>query len=311
MKIINYKHDYIEDVLRCWNSTLQYDLITKERFIETVLLDDNFQDDLMKLAIVDDHCVGFCYGVKRKFPYLERGLEPERGWISIMAVCEEYQHQGIGTKLVEEVEKALKEKGTSQITLCAYSPNYFTPGIDERYCKAIEFFTKMGYNNTSEAVSMQRDLWDYVIPEKTQKKIKDLNQEGIHFIPYQEKYLCDLLDFLLDNFGSGWKRNALMAMQKKEAEQTIILCVDKDDQIIGFVMRKIDGNDARFGPIGVKEELRSKGLGGVLLDLMMQDLKARNIHYLYFLWTSGAAQRFYVRHGFKVFRTYQLYRKEI
>ena len=171
MKIINYKHDYIEDVLRCWNSTLQYDLITKERFIETVLLDDNFQDDLMKLAIVDDHCVGFCYGVKRKFPYLERGLEPERGWISIMAVCEEYQHQGIGTKLVEEVEKALKEKGTSQITLCAYSPNYFTPGIDERYCKAIEFFTKMGYNNTSEAVSMQRDLWDYVIPEKTQKKI--------------------------------------------------------------------------------------------------------------------------------------------
>ena len=60
-----------------------------------------------------------------------------------------------------------------------------------------------------------------------------------------------------------------MAMQKKEAEQTIILCVDKDDQIIGFVMRKIDGNDARFGPIGVKEELRSKGLGGVLLDLMI------------------------------------------
>lgn len=311
MKIINYKHDYIEDVLRCWNSTLQYDLITKERFIETVLLDDNFQDDLMKLAIIDNHCVGFCYGVKRKFPYLERGLEPERGWISIMAVCEEYQRQGIGTKLVEEVEKALKEKGTSQMTLCAYSPNYFTPGIDERYRKAIDFFTKMGYNNTSEAVSMQRDLWDYVIPEKTQKKIKDLSQEGIHFIPYQEKYLCNLLDFLLDNFGSGWKRNALMAMQKKEAEQTIILCVDQDDQIIGFVMRKIDGNDARFGPIGVKEELRSKGLGGVLLDLMMQDLKARNIHYLYFLWTSGAAQRFYDRHGFKVFRTYQLYRKEI
>lgn len=311
MKIINYEHKYIEDVLQCWNSTLQYDLITKDRFIETVLLDDNFQDDLMKLAIVDNHCIGFCYGMKRKFPYLERGLEPERGWISIMAVSEKYQRQGIGTCLVQEVENTLKEKGASQITLCAYSPNYFTPGIDKRYQSGIKFFEKMGYNNTSEAVSMQRDLWDYVIPEKTQKKINELNQERIRFIPYEEKYLCDLLDFLLQNFGSGWKRNALMAMQKKEAEQNIILCVDKDDQIIGFVMRKIDGNDARFGPIGVKEELRSKGLGGILLDVMMQDLKARNIHYLYFLWTSGAAQRFYDRHGFKVFRDYRLYRKEI
>lgn len=311
MKIINFDQKYLEDVLQCWNSTLQYDLITKERFIELVLLDDNFQADLMKLAIIEDHCVGFCYGVKRKVPYLERGLEPQRGWISILAVNEEYQHQGIGTILVEEVEKTLKEKGTSQITLCAYSPNYFTPGIDTRYEKGISFFEKLGYNYTSDAVSMQRDLWDYVLPEKTKDKINALKVEGIHFVPYQESFLCELLDFLLENFGSGWKRNALIAMQKKEAENTIILCLDKNDKIIGFVMRKIDGNDARFGPIGVREDLRSKGLGGILLDIMMQDMKARGIHYLYFLWTSGAAQRFYERHDFKIFRSYQLYRKEI
>lgn len=311
MKIINFDQKYMEDVLQCWNSTLQYDLITKERFIELVLLDDNFQADLMKLAIIEDHCVGFCYGVKRKVPYLERGLEPQRGWISILAVNEEYQHQGIGTILVEEVEKTLKEKGTSQITLCAYSPNYFTPGIDTRYEKGISFFEKLGYNYTSDAVSMQRDLWDYVLPEKTKDKINALKVEGIHFVPYQESFLCELLDFLLENFGSGWKRNALIAMQKKEAENTIILCLDKNDKIIGFVMRKIDGNDARFGPIGVREDLRSKGLGSILLDIMMQDMKARGIHYLYFLWTSGAAQRFYERHDFKIFRSYQLYRKEI
>lgn len=311
MKIINYDHTFIEDILQCWNSTLQYDLITKERFIDLVLLDDNFQADLMKLAIVDDRCIGFCYGVKRKIPYLERGLESHRGWISIMAVCQEYQHQGIGRQLVNEVEKALAQKGATQITLCAYSPNYFTPGIDIRYQSGISFFEKMGYRYTSQAVSMQRDLWDYVLPEKTQQKIEVLRQEGIRFIAYQEKYLCQLLDFLLENFGSGWKRNALMAMQKKEAEKTIILCVDQNDHILGFVMRKIDGHDARFGPIGVKEELRSKGLGGVLLDVMMQDMKSRNIHYLYFLWTSGDAQRFYDRHAFQVFRTYQLYRKEL
>lgn len=310
MKVINFDQKYMDELLQCWNSTLQYDPITKERFIDSVLLDDNFQSELLKLAIVDDHCVGFCYGVKRKVPYLERGLEPQRGWISIMAVCEEYQTQGIGIQLLEEVEHELKEKGATNITLCAYSPNYFTPGVDIRYENALSFFNKRGYINTGEAVSMQRDLWDYTLPQKTKEKIGLLKNEGIRFIPYQEDYLCELLEFLSINFGAGWKRNALMAMQKKEAEKTIILCVDKNDKIIGFVMRKIDGNDARFGPIGVREDLRSKGLGGVLLDVMMYDMKSRGINYLYFLWTSGAAQRFYDRHGFAIFRSYHLFRKE-
>ena len=44
---------------------------------------------------------------------------------------------------------------------------------------------------------------------------------------------------------------------------------------------------------------------------MMQDMKSRGIPYLYFLWTGGAAMRFYLRHGVKVYRTYRLSRKEI
>lgn len=311
MKVINFDQKYMDDLLQCWNSTLQYDPITKERFIDFVLLDDNFQSELLKLAIVDDHCVGFCYGVKRKVPYLERGLEPERGWISIMGVLKEYQRQGIGTQLVNEVELSLKEKGATNVTLCAYSPNYFTPGIDIRYKEGMDFFNKIGYTDTGEAVSMQKSLWDYVVPEKTRDKIKLLNEEGIRVIPYTEEYLCELLEFLSLNFGAGWKRNALQAMQKKEAERTILLCIDQNNHIIGFVMRKIDGNEARFGPIGVREDLRSKGLGGVLLDLMMADMKSRGINYLYFLWTGGPAQKFYERHNFKVFRSYRLFRKEL
>lgn len=76
-------------------------------------------------------------------------------------------------------------------------------------------------------------------------------------------------------------------------------------------MRKIDGNDARFGPIGVKESVRSKGIGGILFDLQMREMQKRGIYYAYFLWTHGAAMRFYERHGMSVYRTYQLYRKNI
>lgn len=311
VSIVPYNNSYLRDILTCWNEQLCYDVINEKRFIDLVLLDDNFDEDLFKVALIEKTVVGFCYGIKRKVPYLERGLEANRGWISIMAIKQEYKRQGIGTKLINEVSNILKESGCEEITLCAYSPNYFTPGIDLRYGEAIAFVEKLGYEETSQAVSMQRDLWNYIHEDNVSQKRKQLEEEGIRIFPYNSTYLHALLEYLLLNFGAGWKRNALIAMQKQEAEDTIFLCVNAKNEIIGFCMRKIDGNDARFGPFGVSEELRSKGLGGVLFEVMMDDMKKRGIYYLYFLWTNGPAKRFYERHQVFAYRTYNLYRKEL
>ena len=311
VRLENFQQERFQQVLTCWNQSLIYDGIDEERFKQLILLDENFNPDLFLLAMNDEKVVGFCYGIRRKIPYLERGLEENRGWIVIMGVLPEYQNQGIGTMLCDEVEKRLKDMGTKEITLCAYSPNYFFPGIDKRYQKAISFFENRNYVYRTESVSMQRSLWDYHMADQYKEKLASLEKDGIHIIRYNDEYMLPLLNYLLENFGAGWKRNALIAMQKKEAEDTILLVVDEQKNILGFCMRKIDGNDARFGPFGVSEPLRSKGIGGVLFEYMMQEMKQKGIYYLYFLWTDGAAQRFYERHDVKVYRTYQLYRKEV
>lgn len=311
INIQSFKIEYLPQVLNCWNENLVYDLINEERFTKIVLLDDNFDPNLLKVALLDNEVIGFCFGIKRKIPYLERGLEPKRGWINMIAVHKEYRRQGIAKKLVECVEHELSLLGTTDMTLCAYSPNYFTPGIDLRYQGALLFFEKLGYQCGNEAVSMQRDLWDFQMSEKAKEKRKALEQEGIRIISYEKKYMLKLLEFVFDEFGSGWKRNVLMAMQKQIAEQTILLCVNQNEDILGFCMRNIDGHEGRFGPVGISESLRSKGIGGVLFECMMHDMKSRGIPYLYFLWTSGAAQRFYDRYDLKVFRTYRMYRKVI
>ena len=311
VRLESFQQERFQQVLTCWNQSLIYDGIDEERFKQLILLDENFNPDLFLLAMNDEKVVGFCYGVRRKIPYLERGLEENRGWIVIMGVLPEYQNQGIGTMLCDEVEKRLKDMGTKEITLCAYSPNYFFPGIDKRYQQAISFFENRNYVYRAESVSMQRSLWDYHMADQYKEKLASLEKDGIHIIRYNDEYMLPLLNYLLENFGAGWKRNALIAMQKKEAEDTILLVVDEQKNILGFCMRKIDGNDARFGPFGVSEHLRSKGIGGVLFEYMMQEMKQKGIYYLYFLWTDGAAQRFYERHGVKVYRTYQLYRKEV
>lgn len=311
IRLESFQQERFQQVLTCWNQSLIYDGIDEERFKQLILLDENFNPDLFLLALNQEKVVGFCYGVRRKIPYLERGLEENRGWIVIMGVLPEYQNQGIGTMLCDEVEKRLKDMGTKEITLCAYSPNYFFPGIDKRYQQAISFFENRNYVNRAESISMQRSLWDYHMADQYKEKLASLEKDGIHIIRYNDEYMLPLLNYLLENFGAGWKRNALIAMQKKEAEDTILLVVDEQKNILGFCMRKIDGNDARFGPFGVSEHLRSKGIGGVLFEYMMQEMKQKGIYYLYFLWTDGAAQRFYERHDVKVYRTYQLYRKEV
>lgn len=311
IRLESFQQERFQQVLTCWNQSLIYDGIDEERFKQLILLDENFNPDLFLLALNQEKVVGFCYGVRRKIPYLERGLEENRGWIVIMGVLPEYQNHRIGTMLCDEVEKRLKDMGTKEITLCAYSPNYFFPGIDKRYQQAISFFENRNYAYRAESVSMQRSLWDYHMADQYKEKLASLEKDGIHIIRYNDEYMLPLLNYLLENFGAGWKRNALIAMQKKEAEDTILLVVDEQKNILGFCMRKIDGNDARFGPFGVSEHLRSKGIGGVLFEYMMQEMKQKGIYYLYFLWTDGAAQRFYERHDVKVYRTYQLYRKEV
>ena len=311
IEIRPYRQEYLDDIVSGWNDSLFYDTITRERFVQEVLLDENFDTGLALTAVVDGHVAGFSLGIKRKYPYLTRGLEEQRGWISSFFVIPKYRRRGIGRRLLEKEEVLLKGRGVEEITLCAYSPNYFTPGVDLDYPGGVPFFDKNGYVRGTDAVSMQRDLFTYTIPERTKQRIAKLTEEGTTFHMFSLRYMDKLLAFVDAEFGAGWVRNILMSLRNGQAEDTILIATGRDDNVIGYCMRKIDGNDARFGPIGVSHDLRSAGLGGVLIDLQMAEMKKRGIYYMYFLWTHGDAMRFYERHGLKVYRTYQLYRKKI
>ena len=312
MKIINYSQEYEDSIVKLWNKCLVVDIISYEQFRKQVLFDENFNKSLALIAIEGKEVVGFILATKRQVPYLDRGLEPEKGWINLIFVREDFRKKNIGSQMIQKVEKRLKDHGVKNITVAAYSPNYFFPGIDyENYPESINFFEKLNYTRTGEAVSMQRNLWDYNMSLRVKEKKVQLEKQGYNFRKFDYKYSMDLLEFLGENFGGGWKRNALMAMQNNEAEKLIWISLDKDDKVVGFCMRKMDSNECRFGPFGVKEDLRSSGIGGVLFNLMMNDMKQNKLYYLYFLWTHGAGMRFYQKHGVEVYRNYYLYSKKI
>lgn len=312
MEIYNYTQVYEDQVIELWNRTLVMDTITKSKFRKQVLFDDNFDANLCFVGVEDEKVIGFLLATKRKFPYLERGLEPAKGWINLMFVDENYQRIGIGTELVNRAEKALAEMGVTTIVLGAYSPNYFFPGIDkDAYTKAIQFFEKMGYYAGEESYSMCKDLHNYYMDKDARMKLERVKSEGFLLINFKYEYALELLEFAKNEFGGGWKRNLLMSMQNNTAEDCVLIVLDAQRKIVGFCMRMIDGNPMRFGPIGISAGVRSSGIGGVLFDLMQLEMKKRGIYHLYFVSTDKPGRRFYERHGVSVFRTYVAYQKKI
>lgn len=312
MELRHYSQSEEQEVIDLWNRACIADALDASKFRKQAILDENFDEKLSWVAIEDGKVVGFIYGTKRKFPYLERGLEPDRGWINVLFVDPMYENRGIGSKLLKKCEDALTKLGCKNITLGAYSPNYFFWGVDTKnYQRAIKFFEAKGYIAQEEHYSMGKDLHGYRIPEEIIKRKELAQEQGYKFVSFDYKYTLELLEFLRVEFGGGWKRNALNAMRQEIAEDVIQLVLDKEDRICGFCMRAIDGNPMRFGPIGIAKAHRNTGIGTILLDIQCYEMSKAGIYRMYFVTTDEPGRRYYERQGIEVFRTFMAYKKEL
>lgn len=303
---------YLKEIVEIWNQTLIADPIDETRFMSLIVADENYQKELCLMVMDMEKPVGFMWAIKRKYPYLDRGTEPDRGYIGAMFVKSTHQRKGIGGKMIRNIEEKFAEMGAMEITIGAYSPNYLFPGVDiYAYKESLPFFMKLSYQGDAEAVSMHRHLMNYTIPHEILEKKKRLENEGYTFLPFEYEDSVELIDFIHEQFGAGWKYNIQNAIKRRNAKNTLIVCRNKSGDIVGYVQRMIDGMPDRFGPFGVHEDLRSSGLGSILFHLILSDMSKIGIHHVYFLWTGGKAQKFYERQGMVPYRTYRLLKKRL
>ena len=106
------ERDY-PDVLKIWNDVIGNHNFTVEniswhhdRFKEN----DNYK---AFVAEFENNVVGFVYIMQ----YAPWAVEGEQFWIQGIAVKDDMQGKGIGTKLLEHIEKYGKDKGVEYITL--------------------------------------------------------------------------------------------------------------------------------------------------------------------------------------------------
>ena len=298
-------------VLAVWNSALVADPINAATFRAKVLLDPNFDRETCLVAEHNGAVAGFVLGLRRRVPFFGDGYEPEQSWISAFGVAPKLQGRGIGSALLEQVLAKLHALGAQYTSLSPYVPNYFTPGADANaYAAGIEFLTKRGFEVIEQPISMRANLTGFQIPAAIQQRKDELAAEGVEVRPATPEDIVPVLDFIPKHFTWDWHREAsgvFMDLYAGDPRWVNMIVARDGDEVLGYAEHRGE----RFGPFGVHTQLRSRGIGRVLLATCLHEMLKKNYHAAWFLWTDENAARLYRQLGFEPARRFAVLRKEI
>ena len=301
-------------IVQLWNEALPQDPITLDRFVRLVLLDGNFDPEGLRLAFSQGELVGCCYAVRRLMPMAGSDLEPENGWIPFFFVHPEHRRQGIGRALFEQAFDFLRRQGRRNVFFASYAPNYVLPGLDaQTYPEGWEFLQKLGFARLYTAAAMDLNLVGYGMPSEVRELIKVREAEGYSFRTAGSSDLVELIAFANERFNPDWGR-AIREGILQGLPLSRIFVARHGSNLVGFCLHGgYEGIPERFGPFGVAEEERGKGLGKILLHLCLNSMRAQGMHGAWFLWTSetSAAGRLYQSVGFTVTRRFYVCKKEL
>ncbi len=139
-------------LLALWNRHATYDPMTSALLHEKVWGDADVSSALTWAAEHHGHLIGFSVGVVRQ---RETGSV---GYIKLLVVETAHRRQGIGSHLLQATERDLQQAGADDVRICESTPNYLTPGLDQRYTATRHFFEAHGYQHMGTTSNLTVDL---------------------------------------------------------------------------------------------------------------------------------------------------------
>ncbi|MFL4901972.1 GNAT family N-acetyltransferase [Streptomyces sp. MMS24-I2-30] len=301
-------------LVAAWCRAAPADPVTPDRFRSTVLLDANFDPEGLRIAVDGDRVVGAAYAVRRLTPMSGTDLEPEQGWIPFFFVDPAARGRGLGRELLTDALDWLHGHGRTRVDFSSYTPNYVLPGLDgAAYPEAAGLLESLGFRTLYEAAAMDRCLVGYRLPDDVARRFDELTARGHRFATPADDDLVELLALAGQRFSPDWARAIRDCLAAGTPLDRIVVARDPAGRLAGWAMHGAYGStDERFGPFGVLAELRGAGLGKVLLHLVLERMRARGAHSVWFLWTGerSPAGRLYRTAGFTTTRVFRVMRRE-
>lgn len=113
--------------------------------VANLKLEKEYTEQIIKLnpssnfvAVEGEKIIGTVFGA----------FNGKRGWVYHLAVHPKFQKAGLGSKLMEKVEYALKQVGAKRILL----------GVVKTNIQVLAFYKKNGYTKVDDAIWMGKDI---------------------------------------------------------------------------------------------------------------------------------------------------------
>lgn len=253
------------------NRSLAFDQVTASLLNEKIWEDAQFDPKLALVVEADGCLIGLAIAVMR------RNSESLRGYIKLIAVDPDHRKQGIGTSLLDALEKILLPR-TKWILLGESAPNYLWPGLDPRYTDAMVFFEKRGYNRYSDTSNLSVDLLSLpqIPPSPVGMNIRRARPE--------DRMACR--EFVMDKWYE-WLPEVTQAFANDPISLHLAFV---DEQLIAFAGYDCNNRGTGwFGPMATGPRYRRKGLGRTLLLHCLADMVDQGLERAVIPWVGPVA----------------------
>ncbi|MBY8987953.1 MAG: GNAT family N-acetyltransferase [Candidatus Lokiarchaeota archaeon] len=199
-------------------------------------------------------------------------------------VDEQYRRQGLGSKMFFEFLRRAKEKEITQIIYGPSVPEYWQPGVDIRNTSLYFFLKKHRFKSQKAIFNLTVSL-DIIKREPASKK------GGYEYERVQPDDFDKTYDFVKQHFPDGtWAEEVNFSF--KFDPPTTFIVKDEKNEIIGWSTHSVFFPGS-FGPTGVLESLRGKGIGTELLLWCLWDIKRNGLDRGEIMWVKQNVAKFY------------------
>lgn len=198
--------------------------------------------------------LGTCWGSVKHVD----GQDPE-GFVDLLVVGRDHRLQGVGRRLLAEVEGRLAAMGCATVRLAGHPPHFAWPGVDIHYTPAICFAEDLGYVRGQCVVNMEVNLG--LAPLDTQVEEDQLSRRGIEVRRAVPDDVGRLQGALVHTWGPEWTAESTSALRHSRAGVYVAL---QGERCVGFCAYGVNRSH-EVGPMGTEPDMRKGGIGGVLL----------------------------------------------
>ncbi|MEO6258745.1 MAG: GNAT family N-acetyltransferase [Thermoanaerobaculia bacterium] len=191
--------------------------------------------------------------------------------LRILAVAPAQRRPGVGAALLQDAQT----RGATLIG--AEAGNYFTPGVLDTDETTVRFLLAHGFSESESTLNLEVEPLPAEPSHGVKRATLDDRERVLHFIEH--------------DFGAIWRFEADHAFQ---SDQPKIFYAEEQGEVVGFAAHDANNRGLGwFGPTGVRETLRGRGIGSRLLQASLGDLRRMGHTRVVIPWTD--AVEFYQR----------------